>query len=170
MGHSKAGLSGLGGRKMIVSARPVRGILVEGDLRTREDLKDYLQKVMRYETQVVNDPYHLIAVCETAPHHPTVLLLDMEWNRIEGTDLVREIRKRASWISILGMTWNQATLCNHPIIRQESIALIPKPLSPMHLHRSLGATLAADGWLPFGRATSPRLRDLVPIHLSGAAA
>lgn len=155
---------------MIPNARPVRGLIVEGDPRIRSLLKDYLLSVVRFESMVVEDPYFLLALCESLPEQPTVLLLDMEWSRAEGPDVVREVRKRAPWMSILGMTSRQTELYEDPIIREHSIALIPKPLSPYQLQRSLNAVLAADGWLAYTRAASPRLRDLMAVHLSGAAA
>ena len=155
---------------MIHQTRVVRGLIVEGDPRIRSLLKDYLQSVVRFETMMVEDPFHLLALCESLPDQPTILLLDMEWSRVEGPVVIREVRKRAPWISILGMTSRQTELIEDPIIRKHSVGLIPKPLSPYHLQRSLNAVLAADGWLGHARASSPRLRDLIAIHLSGTAA
>jgi DNA-binding response OmpR family regulator len=152
---------------MIPNIRTVRGLIVEGDPETRTQLRDYLQTVVHYEALVVNAPFHLLAICETLAERPTVILLDMEWSRVEGPALVQEVKSLAPWISILGMTTRPSQLYGHPIIRRHSIGLIQKPFSPYQLHRNLKAVLAADGWLTHAWIASPMLRDLVSIHLSG---
>lgn len=128
---------------MVVKAPRLRVIIVEGDPVQAQLLREYLEYVGPYEVQEVKGVNHLLAICESLLRWPAFLLLDMDWFRVDGVDLILEIRKHNSWLPILGMTDRQAELYDDRRLHGSSIGLIRKPFSPHQLHRSITATLKA---------------------------
>jgi DNA-binding response OmpR family regulator len=145
---------------MVVDGNIRRILLIEGDPLQRQLIREYLEIVGQYKVQESKGLFHLLSACESPLSGLSLVLLDMEWSRVDGVDLILEIRKRNPRLPILGMTDRQADLYGEPRLRGCSIGFIRKPFSPYHLHRSITATLkshAAD----LTRRGQPK----APLHL-----
>ena len=137
---------------MVIDGNIKRILLVEGDPLQRQLIREYLKIVSRYKVQESKGLFHLLSACESPLSDLSLVLLDMEWSRVDGVDLILEIRKRNPWLPILGMTDRQADLYGEPRLRGCSIGFIRKPFSPHHLHRSITATLKSHAAQLFRRA------------------
>lgn len=131
----------MGKDTMVVDGNIRQILLVEGDPLQRQLIREYLEIVGRYKVQESKELFHLLSVCESPLVDLSLVLIDMEWSRVDGVDLILEIRKRNPRIPILGMTDRQADLYGELRLRGFSIGFIRKPFSPYHLHRSISATL-----------------------------
>ncbi len=145
---------------MVAKAPKLRVLIVEGDPVQAQLLREYLEYVGPYEVLEVKGVHHLLATCESLLRWPAFLLLDMDWSRVDGVDLILEIRKRNSWLPILGMTDRQADLYSDRRLRGHSFGFIRKPFSPFHLHRSIRATLKARGGWGGSPLEKVLLRDM----------
>lgn len=154
--------------------KTIRVMVADEDEVQRLMIREYLEIVGPYDVLESQGPYHLLAACESALPGVGLVILDMEGARVDGVDLVLEIRQRNPTLPILGMTDRQADLYDDNRLRSHSlIGLIPKPFSPYHLHRSIKAVLRARGEsFPSGKPTwgGARIRSGARIHtLSGHA-
>ena len=128
---------------MVVSGITKRILLVEGDPVQRLLIREYLEMGGRFKVQECKGPFHPLSNCESPLYDLSLILLDMEWSKADGVELILEIRKRNPRLPILGMTDRQADLYGEPRLRGSTIGFIRKPFSPFHLHRSISATLKA---------------------------
>ena len=128
---------------MVFQGNTRRILLVEGDPVQRFLIREYLEMFGRYKVQESKGPFHLLSNCESPLCDLSLILLDMEWSKADGVELVLEIRKRNPRLPILGMTDRQADLYGEPRLRGSRVGFIRKPFSPFHLHRSIAATLKA---------------------------
>ena len=109
-----------------------RVLLVEEDDLQRQMIREYLKFMGPYEVLEPGGPYHFLAFCENPMPGTLLVLLDMEWSRVDGVDYGSRIRKRNPILPILGMTDKQADLyCDPRLIGQPIIGLIPKPFLPL---------------------------------------
>jgi DNA-binding NtrC family response regulator len=129
---------------MNIQGTKKRILLVEGDPIQRMLLQEYLESVTLYEVLKPKGVFELLSASESPVCRLSLVLLDMEWHRVDGVDLVLEIRKRNPRLPILGMTDRQADLYDDRRLRGLSVAFIRKPFSPYHLHRSISATIKAQ--------------------------
>jgi DNA-binding NtrC family response regulator len=120
-----------------------RILLVEGEPVQRMLLREYLEYVTGFQIVEPEGAFHLLSLCEHDRSCPDLILLDMEWPRVEGISLSLEIWKRNPDMPVLGMTDRQTELYDDKRLRGRPIALIRKPFSPYQLHRSIGAMLKA---------------------------
>jgi two-component system response regulator FlrC len=137
---------------MVIEGNKKRILLVEGDPVQRLLIQEYLENFSRYKVLEAKGLFHLLATCESPLSGLSLVLLDMEWSRTDGVDLILEIRKRNPGLPILGMTDRQADLYGNPRLRGCSIGFIRKPFSQYHLHRSITATLKAHSAGPIKRS------------------
>lgn len=104
-------------------------------------LWEYLEYVTGFQIVEPEGAFHLLSLCEYDRSCPDLILLDMEWPRLEGIPLSLEIWKRNPDVPVLGMTDRQTELYEDKRLRGRPIALIRKPFSPLQLHRSISAML-----------------------------
>lgn len=131
---------------MYAESKCIRVMVAEEDEVQRLMIREYLEIVGPYDVLESQGLYHLLAACESALPGIGLVILDMEGSRVDGVDLVLEIRRRNPSLPILGMTDRQADLYKDTRLRGQSlVGLIPKPFSPHHLHRSIKAVLRAHG-------------------------
>ncbi len=128
---------------MVINGNRKRILLVEEDPVQRLLIREYLETFGQYQVQESRGLFHLLSTCESPLSGLSLVLLDMEWSRADGVDLMVEIRKRNPRLPILGMTDRQADLYGDPRLWGYSNGFISKPFSPYHLHRSIAATLRA---------------------------
>lgn len=120
-----------------------RILLLEGESVQRLLLREYLEYVTGFQVMEPEGAFHLLSLCEYDRSCPDLILLDMEWPRVEGISLSLEIWKRNPDVPVLGMTDRQTELYDDERLRGHPVALIRKPFSPHQLHRSIGAMLKA---------------------------
>lgn len=131
---------------MFTEPKSLRVMVADEDEVQRLMIREYLEIVGPYDVLESHGLYHLLAACESALPRIGLVILDMEGSRVDGVDLVLEIRRRNPTLPILGMTDRQADLYEDARLRgQPLVGLIPKPFSPHHLHRSIKAVLRAHG-------------------------
>ena len=121
-----------------------RLLLAEEDLIQRLMIREYLEIFSQYEILEAHGIFHLLATCESSLSRIGIILLDMEWTRVDAVDLILEIRRRNPALPILGMTDRQADLYEDARLRGLSrVGFVPKPFSSNHLQRSIKAVLSA---------------------------
>lgn len=118
-------------------------LLLEGEHVQRMLLREYLEYGNEFKVEEPDGAFHLLALCERDRTCPDLILLDMEWPKVEGIALSLEVWKRSPDLPILGMSDRQADLYGDRRLRGRPIALIRKPFSSRHLHRSITAMLKA---------------------------
>jgi DNA-binding response OmpR family regulator len=121
----------------------VKIVLVEGEPVQRMLLREYLEYVNGFQVDEPEGAFHLLSLCEYDRSCPDLILLDMEWPRVEAISLSLEIWKRNPNVPVLGMTDRQTELYEDKRLAGRPIALIRKPFSPLQLHRSISAMLKA---------------------------
>lgn len=121
-----------------------RLLLAEEDPIQRLMIREYLELFPQYEVQEANGTFHILATCESSLSRIGLILLDMEWSRVDGVDLILEIRRRNPALPILGMTDRPADLYEDVRLRgMTRVGFVPKPFSSNHLQRSIKAVLSA---------------------------
>jgi DNA-binding response OmpR family regulator len=121
----------------------VKIALIEGEHVQRMLLREYLEYVTGFQVVEPEGAFHTLSLCEYDLSCPDLILLDMEWPRVEAISLSLEIWKRNPDVPVLGMTDRQTELYEDKRLRGRPVALIRKPFSPYHLHRSITAMLKA---------------------------
>jgi DNA-binding response OmpR family regulator len=142
----------------------VKIVLVEGEAVQRMLLREYLEYVTGFEVVEPEGAFHLLSLCEYDRSCPDLILLDMEWPRVEAIFLCLEIWKRNPDVPVLGITDRQTELYEDKRIRGRPIALIRKPFSPYQLHRSIGAMLKAKADRAAVRQQDALLRARSHLH------
>jgi DNA-binding response OmpR family regulator len=145
-----------------------RILLVEGEPVQKMLLREYLEYVTGFQVMEPEGAFHLLSLCEVDRFCPDLVLLDMEWPRVEGISLSVEIWKRNPEVPVLGMTDRQTELYEDKRLRGRPIALIRKPFSPYQLHRSIGAMLKAKAIRAAAREQEALLRARSRVHAVGA--
>ena len=108
-----------------------RILLVEGDPIQRMLLQEYLKSVTLYEVLEPKWVFDLLSASESPVCRLSLVLLDMKWHRVDGVELVLEIRKRNPRLPILGMTDRQTDLYDDRRLRGLFGRLNPKTLFPV---------------------------------------
>jgi len=126
-----------------IEAVNLRVLLVEEDPIQRLIISEYLEIGNRYSVVEMLSLFKILAMCESPLPDLGLVLLDMDWSRVDGVDLILEIRRRNPSIPILGMTEKASELYEDRRLRGCPVGFIPKPFSPFHLNRSIAATLRA---------------------------
>jgi DNA-binding NtrC family response regulator len=122
----------------------MRILVAEEDMVQRLILHEYLEMGSRFEIVEATGVYHLLSLCESPLSRVGFVLLDMEWSRVDGVEMILEIRKRNPSLPILGMTDRRADFYDDVRLRRTVVGFIPKPFAPQHLHRSIQAVLKAQ--------------------------
>ena len=132
----------MAGRETVKTVSDKTRILVaEEDPIQRLLLQEYLEIGNRFDVLEVTGVYQLLSFCESPLSHIGLVLLDMEWTKVDGIEMILEIRKRNPSLPILGMTDRRADFYSDTRLRNVVVGLIPKPFAPQHLHRSIQAVL-----------------------------
>lgn len=124
---------------MSVKRGKIRMLLAEADAFHRQMLREYLEIRTRYEILEAGCTKDLFLICLESPPGLAVVLLDMDWPREDGLNLISEIRRCNSTIPILGMTEGRTELFsrNSRLRGLSFVEFIPKPIAPAPLHKSI---------------------------------
>ncbi len=141
---------------MGLEAMKMRVLLVEEDPIQRLIVREYLEIGNRYTVLEVLSLHTILAICENPLPGLGLVLLDMEWSRVDTVDLILEIRRRNHLLPILGMSDCPSDLYGDSRLRGCPFGFIPKPFSPFQLNRSITATFRAHAAREFRRPESFR--------------
>lgn len=143
---------------MNLGLQKIRVLLAEEDMIQRLLVREYLEMDSRFEVHEAKGVHHIQALCKSKVAGIALVLLDMEFSRVDSIGLVLEIRKVRPDLRIIGMTERQADLYAEPRLRKSGTGFIPKPFSPFLLHRSIQALFKPT------RANIGRIPKAIPVR------
>lgn len=124
----------------------IRILLLEEDVIQRQIIREYLGMDPRLDVLVAKGAFHALALCESSLPGISLALLDMEYSKVDGVDLILSLRRANPRLVILGMTDRRPEMFSDSRLRRTRAGFISKPFSPFHLHRSIAALLVLEGW------------------------
>jgi two-component system response regulator FlrC len=128
---------------MRVETIKTRVLLAEEDIVQRLLIREYLEMEGRYEISETDGVHPLLDLCKSGLFRDALLLLDMQWSKADGVDVILEIRKRNPGITILGMLDHRSRGPGNAHLNKLRFGLLYKPFSPLYLHRNMNAILKA---------------------------
>ncbi len=131
-------------------------LLIEEDPIQRLIVREYLEIGNRYSVLEMLSLYSILATCENPMPDMGIVLVDMDWSRVDTVDMILEIRRRNHLLPILGMSDCPSDLYGDSRLRGCPFGFIPKPFSPFQLNRSITATLRAHAAQEFRRTKTLR--------------
>jgi DNA-binding response OmpR family regulator len=136
----------------------IRVLLLEEDGIQRQIIREYLGMDPRFEVLEAKGAFHVLTLCESNLLGISLALLDMEYSKVDGVNLVLSLRRMNSGLIILGMTDRRPEVFSDSRLRRARAGFISKPFAPLHLHRSIAALMALEGRgnrIPSGQVLQP---------------
>ena len=129
---------------MDAKSERMRVLLAGEDDFQRQLIREYLEGFHRFDILEAQEAGLLLSLCQRPLSGISVVLLDMDWCRLDGIELILEIKRRDRTLPILGMTDHSVHPSKDPRLQGVSfLEFIPKPFAPHHLNRSVQAVLNA---------------------------
>jgi DNA-binding response OmpR family regulator len=131
---------------------PVKVLLVDDEEAITSSLAPYLASC-EFEVKVASDG--IAALAATASWHPTIIVCDVLMPRLDGREMLRELRQQDDWTPVILLTTVDASTERSAALDEGADDYLNKPFDPAELVSRIRAVLRRSvvGAPPLSAAT-----------------